>query len=251
MQKSLFLKLIFILVLFSCTKFDKDIIASNQQLLNHLKNGNYILPDENELNVSGEIQGDSISIKYYSVQPEEYFKAFVNSHRKRKHFTREVKFNEGLGENAIRKNDSLILKGERGKRYVLKDSVRDFYFYEDKLSIYHVVKTIQFEDSRTMFINQKNGKEEFSFFGLSTKTSTEDSLIFYSDNFLHQMRELTPIGFFRMEKGTLDTLFFEDTSWFVNFAFFQNSDEMYYCHSIYEDGINLKSSFAKMEITQK
>lgn len=252
MQKELAIILLSLaFIIQNCSNVDSEISKKNSILLDHLLTGSYILIYENEMEVKGEMVGDSISVKYYSVNPEEYFSEFEESKTLKTHFTRDHRFNEILGQYAVRKNDSLILKGRNRQDFLLKDGIRDFYFYEGKVLNLHIVKSIQFEDSRIMFINYQDGVEAFSLLGLSLSKDERNNLIFYSDDVLNSMRDSTEIAFYKVNSNKLDTLLSVQTKWFSNFSFFKNSNEIYYLHSVYEDGYKMKSTYAKMEIIYK
>ncbi|MFY0683918.1 MAG: hypothetical protein JXR20_05145 [Balneola sp.] len=251
MRVALLIFLISLSIFFtSCDGKKNRIRQENKELICHLKSGSYTLVEENEIEVNGSFENDSLLVEYFSVSPEEYYEAFESVGYLQKHFTRKEKINEDLSQKAYRKNDSLILVG-KSKNYILTENVRDEYFYEGIIGNLHIIRAMEFEDLNTYFISTTNGKVIHTKIGSSVATIPEKGLVLYSDNFLNHLRDSTETSLYQVENESLHNLVTIHSSWFASFAFFKNRDELYYLHSFYENNASMKSSYAKMEIRKK
>jgi hypothetical protein len=251
MRVALLILLISLSLFFTSCDGEKNRIRhENKELIDHLKSGNYILVEENEIDVNGSFGNDSLLVEYFSVSPEEYYEAFESVGYLQKHFSRKEKINEGFGQNAYRKNDSLVLVGN-SKNYILTENVRDEYFYEGRIGNLHIIQAMEFEDINTYFISSKNGKVVYTKWGASVAIYPDEEIVFYSDNFLNRLRDSTETSFYQIENDNLKKLVTIKSKWFAGFAFFKHPDELYYLHSFYENNSSMKSSYAKMKIQEK
>lgn len=234
----------------SCDGEKNRFRLENKELIDHLKSGTYILVEENEIEVNGSFGNDSLLVEYFSVSPQEYYQAFESVGYLQKYFSRKEKINEGFGQNAYRKNDSLILVGN-SKNYILTENVRDKYFYEGRIGNLHIIRALEFEDVNTYFISSKSGKVVYTKRGASVATYLDEEIVFYSDNFLNELRDSTETSLYQIENDSLINLVTIKSKWSANFAFFKHPDELYYLHSLYENNSSRKSSYAKMKIKKK
>lgn len=245
-----------LVLLSACVKnSDRDeIVSRNKELLVHLKNSKGVLIDENNMEVSGQFEGDSMLVEYYSVSPGEFYKAAEESEEYIKSFSHEDRFNEVFGDDVYRIEDSLLIVSADGKRTLFEDDARErsWFFYENKLGNLHVIKSIQFEDAETLFLSSQTGEIEFNLMGIRVATNSKERLVFYADVMNVDLKDSTEVSFFRVNSSdSLDTLVTVYTEWFPRFAFFKNPHQLYYVHSVFDGNRILQSSYAKMEIQRK
>ena len=127
------------------------------------------------------------------------------------------------------------------------------YFLENKINNYFIIKTTQFEDAETIFLNSETGKQEFCFLGISSYTDAKNSLMFYSSPMRSVIDDPALICIFKIETNKIDTLLYQKTEWYPKYAFFdKDSSWIFYIHSFYDSAsYKLKSTFAKIELEMK
>jgi hypothetical protein len=235
-------------------KVDSDISLRNVELFEYIRDSTSIFIKTNELDVSGYFEGDTLRVKYFSVSPDEYFTAFKESEDYISLFLRESRFNERLGEGVYRKNDSDLIIDIDGKSFIFNDnkSERSWFYYEGKFGEFHLIRSIQYEDILTYYLNSKTGNIEKLLALGNMATNISERLVFYSE-FPTPIysKDNTEITIFQVNSDRRDTLLFVQSDWFSMFPFFKNPHELYYIHNIYDDQDGLQSSYAKMEISWK
>lgn len=225
---------------------------NNRDLLTHLKNEGE-LKSMNEIEVDGVLENDSLIVKFNSVSPDQYFKAFEEHTKPINYFTREIRLNEIFQQGVSRNRDSLLIVKTTDKDITYKDNSgsRTKFFYEGQLSDYHVVKSFEFEDAYTYFLNRWTGNVDYKMRSILVEYELEENLILYSDGMVFGPDHQTELSLFKLNEFSLDTLLTDQNLWMASRAFFTDQNEIYYVHTAYGDGDGFKSTYAKMEIIRK
>lgn len=239
--------------LLSCSKQKSNQTHENINLYSILNDSLDFFHDVHEKSIQGEIIGEKVKIKYYSISKESFFNAIQRNTNNIRLFNKHTKLNEDI-KNANRKGFDLDIAGKFGHICLLDLDENAFhrarnFFLENKIGDYYIVKRIQFEDAETVFLNSKTGEEYLFLDGISVSTSTKDSLVFYSNVFKVMPEDSNPICLMKIQGMDIDTLCCKNTDWFTNFSFFDERDSsIYYIHNCYE-GYDLKSTYAKMDFS--
>ena len=258
MKKELLLfdVVLLVLILSSCfrlrkeneTKTSVDIVSILNDSLNLFEN-------QTTCFIDGEIQNDSVKIKYYSISKDEFLRELSRNSNNVRYFDKDNKINE---YNADIVRDKNILKiGQQNNSIFFYDTKQNrnyrsvAYFLESKIGDFYIVKKLNFEDRITLFWNCKREKNDLLLNGISVSVSLKDSLVFYSDNIRISPSDSNPIYLFEINNNSIDTLFWKETNWWVDFSFFDcEKSSLYYIHSFYTKDSQLKSTFAKMDIVR-
>jgi|GEM_PF-999251 len=251
----IFLTVLFLLVLITgCEKeqFNQVQTYDNYNLLAHLKENNE-LKLENEVEVNGVIENDLLIVRYRSVDPDQYFKAFEEHATPINYFTRQSRINEDFQKGVTRKEDSLLVVKTSDKDITFKDNggSRTKFFYEGQLSDYHIVKSFEFEDAYTYFVNKWTGNVDYKMRSTLVEYESEENLVLYSDGMAFGFDHQTELSILKLNEFSMDTLLTDQNLWMASKAFFINENEIYYIHTAYGDGDGFKSTYAKMEIIRK
>jgi hypothetical protein len=226
-------------------------LISNEELLDFLLSNN-LLKVSNEIDIDGQLESERLLVNYFSVSPEEYFEAFKNNSKSINFFNRDIRKNELLKHGSERQNDSLLIIRTYYKDIIFKDyKNRSKFFYEGKVNQLHIVKSYEFEDSFTYFIDAKTGDIVNKLIGPLVQFDPDENLILYSDGAVFDYSQLTEVSLFEATLFGLETLLTDHNQWVVSRAFFTNENEIYYVHSAYGDGYGFRSTFAKMVIQRK
>lgn len=242
-----------IILLIGCSSNAKRELSCserNAQLLIYLKAENELLK-KNEINIDGQLEGDSISVKYKSIEPGEYYKAFEENAECINYFSHGTRINEVLREGATRKNDSLLTIEGYDKNITFKDNKksRTKFLYENEANDFHIVKSYEFEDAYTYFVNKWTGEIDYKLWGTLVEVYPKEDLLFYTNGTVFGYDQKTEVSFFRVNTNGIDTLLNAQTKWFASHTFITSPYEIYYVHRAYDESSGMKSSYAKMEVS--
>jgi hypothetical protein len=244
--------LILILKISGCSSpANETVSAQNQELVTLLKDSVFSLARLGEFEIMGEIETESMKIKFYSVSEDEFLNAITKNSEQVRFFRRNLKINESnyqrrkgnfirLGNNIdyIYLSDLKASKTHRARNYFLEGKVGDFF----------VVKRIEFESKETILVSSKTLLEEHYLYGLSASISPQEPIMFYCNTFRVTLDDEHEISFFKTDDVKIDTLLSARTQWFTEFSFFDSEGQtIYYIHSYFDDFV-LRSSYARMDI---
>lgn len=223
---------------------------ANSDAISFLIDSTSILKNIVYIDIYGEIFNEKVKIIYYSIAEDIFFNALKNNRAEIKLFNKKHKINENFSyKNSLR--NASVLRIDSFSFIDLPDSKKhyaSFYFLENKLGKYFIIKKIEFEDEITIFWNSYSGKEEYFLQGLSNCSRSEDSLMFYCFPNRGYPISAAPIGLLKIKENKIDTLITVRTEWFTRYAFFDKySSSIYYIHSWF-DNFELKSTYAKMDL---
>ncbi len=241
------------LFLTSCSyNIDKNDINLSKFLLDSTQ----VFSNITDLKIDEEIYGKyGTSIKHYSISKDEFFAALDKNAEQISFFSHQHKINEGLDSKALNRKDSILSIKVNGEQITFIDineskvnKERD-YFLHGKIDNFYVVKSIQFEDGITQFINKETGLSELSIPTLNIFFN--DSLMFVSDSRLFFHGGEVTVSLLSVKNNSIDTLLLTNTDWYTSFAFFDSKKpSMYYIHEKYKED-SLVSTYARMDIIQK
>jgi hypothetical protein len=248
--------LLMLTILVSCNRSAKRVFNDvDFDLLSFLKDSTTILSNITDTVINGKLKGNSVNAYFHSISDEEFFAAINRNKNHIRYFNRSIKLNEFTENGIIYRTDSILkIEGEYDNMCLVdadkNENHRDVrFFLEGRVGAYYIIKRIQFEDAETVFWNSKTGKEDLNLFGLSVCSNPKDSLVFYSNTFKVVPEEKTSVCLMKIHYGRIDTLLHADTDWFTSFSFFDKKDSsIYYIHRFYDEN-NLKSIYAKMNLT--
>lgn len=210
-----------------------------------------IFSDVQEFSIDRDyIENDSIKIVYFSISKDNFFDAMYKNQNKIQFFNRDYKLNE---DKEFRNGDKISLKSKKKDSIHLEDlPLTDLkrpisYFMQGRIGDFYIVKKIHFEDVETYFYNAENLNLEKKLWGITSSYQRNKSLVFYSNKFFIYPEEKAQLSFLKTNKNQVKYLLNVEVDWFTSFSFFDDDNNLYYIHCFYDENLEIKSTYAKME----
>jgi hypothetical protein len=256
MKRLLFFTIAIIFIVLSCKINDDNYsVKDESKLIRLLKDSTYLFNNLKDIEIKGEIENENFFTNFHSISETDFFDAFNRNRNKIRFFARNIKINEPIDYIGVQRNDSVLLFENDSKRISFIDLKEDtihrarFYFLDEKIGSYWILKKIQFEDEETLLVNSISGEISYSFPTINIFCDRNDSLLLISDSRKIDlgMNEAT-INILKLSNSEIDTLITSTTSWWTNFAFFDIQDKAYYFILNRNDNNQVISVYSKLSL---